>query len=237
MTLLRDPSSTAVGAAAETVGRARRPPHRVRPRSFRGTGTDADGQGPDGGVGGQHGQGGQVEMTPTGAAAPPAKEAPAGVVQHTGRRGACGRQGVNWPCAVVALVFVGVSAAVLAWTVANTDTITGSWGINDEAFTGSIVHHMQLGTVEEWTVTGMAGGFAHPAHVHVYPMQLQSTGDGAAEALGFRVGEWYDTLPSLNGGSVVRLPIATFDGHIVLHCHILPHEDLGMMALGNTAGA
>ena len=47
-------------------------------------------------------------------------------------------------------------------------------------------------------------------------MQLQSIGDGSQEMWGFKVGGWYDTIPGLGGASIMRIPIRTFTGKVVL---------------------
>ena len=41
-------------------------------------------------------------------------------------------------------------------------------------------------------------------------------------------GDWQDTIKSKNQDvAVMKYRPATFPGKIMLHCHILPHEDLG----------
>jgi FtsP/CotA-like multicopper oxidase with cupredoxin domain len=43
---------------------------------------------------------------------------------------------------------------------------------------------------------------------------------------------WKDTVNVPIGESVrVRIPFQDFPGRTVYHCHILDHEDLGMMAV------
>ncbi|MDO5741309.1 MAG: multicopper oxidase domain-containing protein, partial [Ornithinimicrobium sp.] len=83
---------------------------------------------------------------------------------------------------------------------------------------------VRLGTVEEWTI-GNDGPLDHPFHLHVWPMQLIET---AGERLDVPV--WLDVVNVPAGGSVtVRIRFADFGGRTVYHCHILDHEDLGMM--------
>lgn len=82
------------------------------------------------------------------------------------------------------------------------------------------------GTTEEWLLVN-EDVFQHPFHIHVNPFQVieingAPTGDDS----------WWDTfaLPPL-GTAKLRLyfrPDVT--GLTVYHCHILPHEDNGMMA-------
>ncbi len=48
---------------------------------------------------------------------------------------------------------------------------------------------------------------------------------------------WYDTInvPAL-GEAVIRIHYTDFTGRTVLHCHILNHEDMGMMAVLDIVG-
>jgi len=87
---------------------------------------------------------------------------------------------------------------------------------------------LEVGKVYQWTV----GVGAHPLHVHVNPFQI--TGMPAAEYGGgyFLVGDWHDTLmiEEAGGGTVtVKTQTDAFTGKVVVHCHILEHEDEGMM--------
>ena len=83
---------------------------------------------------------------------------------------------------------------------------------------------LKLGAVEEWTVTSIAAN--HPFHVHVNPFQIMEKGaDGK-----LRPGDWKDTLMVTTAAPiVVRSRYEDYDGAFVLHCHILDHEDQGMM--------
>ncbi|MDX3240068.1 multicopper oxidase domain-containing protein [Streptomyces sp. ME03-5709C] len=43
---------------------------------------------------------------------------------------------------------------------------------------------------------------------------------------------WFDTVNvPARGDVVIRIPFTDFTGRTVLHCHILNHEDMGMMAV------
>lgn len=84
------------------------------------------------------------------------------------------------------------------------------------------------GSVEEWTLTNTSP-MDHPVHLHVWPMQIVEQ-DGAAvkEIL------WQDVVNVPSNSSVrVRIPFENFTGTTVYHCHILDHEDLGMMGIIN----
>lgn len=68
-------------------------------------------------------------------------------------------------------------------------------------------------------------GPEHPFHIHVNPFEMVRMGpDGKPETI------WKDTLMVHQGHNVaVRSRYEDFDGAFVLHCHILDHEDGGMM--------
>lgn len=86
---------------------------------------------------------------------------------------------------------------------------------------------VRLGTVEEWTIVNTSP-MDHPFHLHVWPMNVVAR-DGVPV-----VGspEWRDVVIVPAGKQVsVRMRIKQFPGRTVYHCHILDHEDLGMMGL------
>jgi len=85
-----------------------------------------------------------------------------------------------------------------------------------------------LGSVEEWTVFNM-NFIKHPFHIHVNPCWVVKINDKPIDPY------WADTiaLPSgtaKNPGSVTfRSRFVDFKGAFVMHCHMLAHEDMGMM--------
>jgi FtsP/CotA-like multicopper oxidase with cupredoxin domain len=82
------------------------------------------------------------------------------------------------------------------------------------------------GSVEEWTVANTSP-MDHPFHLHVWPMQLISV-NGAAPAAPV----WQDVVNvPANGRVSVRIAFKDFPGRSAYHCHILDHEDLGMMGV------
>ncbi|MFE7429196.1 multicopper oxidase family protein [Streptomyces sp. NPDC057545] len=84
-----------------------------------------------------------------------------------------------------------------------------------------------LGTVEAWTIRNDSDE-DHSFHLHTDHFQLMST-NGKAEDLSHSV---YDTVNIPRRGSIViRVHFTHFTGRTVLHCHILNHEDMGMMAV------
>lgn len=81
------------------------------------------------------------------------------------------------------------------------------------------------GTVEEWLITNPTP-MDHPFHLHIWPMQL-------IEVSGQPVNEpvWRDVVNVPAQGRVrVLVDFARNPGRSVYHCHILDHEDAGMMA-------
>ena len=89
-----------------------------------------------------------------------------------------------------------------------------------------IDHRIPLGAVEEWTITNLHDA-DHPFHIHINAFQVtRINGQALAEPL------WRDTVNVPRLGSVtLRTRFEDFTGRFVLHCHILNHEDLGMMQL------
>jgi suppressor of ftsI len=87
-----------------------------------------------------------------------------------------------------------------------------------------IDHTVQRGTAEEWTLTaGTDEG--HPFHVHVQSFQVVEINGQAVDKPMFRDVVW---VPK--GGTVkVRMRFKDWVGKSVYHCHILFHEDTGMM--------
>lgn len=110
---------------------------------------------------------------------------------------------------------------------------------------------LTLGKVEEWTLQSNVAG--HPFHIHVNPFQivkildpqgndvsLPDAKDGVEgkidpEYRGLK-GVWKDTIWVKGPKSkterytiVIRTRYERYIGDFVLHCHILDHEDQGMM--------
>jgi FtsP/CotA-like multicopper oxidase with cupredoxin domain len=88
---------------------------------------------------------------------------------------------------------------------------------------------------ELWTITN-SSTMDHPWHQHVNPAQIVSItgGDGAYRTLYTSSPAWKDVVIVPAGGSVTQLVrIADYDGMAMFHCHILEHEDIGMMGIWN----
>ena len=108
--------------------------------------------------------------------------------------------------------------------------------IDREAFDGEVKQTMKLGTAERWHVTNR-NKFTHPFHIHVNPFFVTHiNGDELAEGDPLR--RWQDTMAIPTAaetdvnppGSFTMLSrFVRFTGKFVIHCHILEHEDQGMM--------
>ncbi len=87
---------------------------------------------------------------------------------------------------------------------------------------------VKLGQIEDWDLVNVdSDRMDHPFHLHVNPFQVISR-DGQPEP--YRA--WKDTVLVRSGETVrIRIPFHDFAGKTVYHCHILDHEDLGMMGL------
>jgi suppressor of ftsI len=82
-----------------------------------------------------------------------------------------------------------------------------------------------IDTTEEWLITNETEQ-DHPFHVHVNPFQITKINGAAVPFEGYQ-----DTaiLPRF-GSLTVRTRFTDFTGGpILMHCHILDHEDMGMM--------
>jgi FtsP/CotA-like multicopper oxidase with cupredoxin domain len=132
--------------------------------------------------------------------------------------------------------------------------------INGKQFSdGTIDEVMLLGTTEEWTLVNETTVIAHPFHIHINPFQVFEVFDPSVDptkpvALPAPY-VWWDTL-GIPPGIVVTTPtrdprtgrtipaggilpgyfrmrtrFVDFTGMYVEHCHILTHEDRGMMQL------
>ncbi|RCW87100.1 multicopper oxidase family protein [Paracoccus lutimaris] len=107
---------------------------------------------------------------------------------------------------------------------------------------------LMLGGVDEWKLS--SNFVSHPFHIHVNPFQvvsiLDANGNDVSAAAASDAGDpqypglkgvWKDTLMVKNLGTspkgkytiTIRTRYQRYIGEFVLHCHILDHEDQGMM--------
>lgn len=121
-----------------------------------------------------------------------------------------------------------------AATTASTTPATPSSTTNPSQYypfqsASSITQTVPLDSVEEWTVYNM-NSVGHPFHIHVNPMYVIKINGQPITPF------WCDTLALPVGGTpsnptsiTFRSRFRDFTGPYVMHCHMLAHEDLGMM--------
>ena len=119
--------------------------------------------------------------------------------------------------------------------------------INGKKFGEGVMPQLEIGTVEEWTILN-AGPLNHPFHIHQgvfivtkingFPIDpdIKFPNANAANYV-----SPLDVIMVPAFGSVtIRFRALDFPGKYVFHCHILEHEDEGMMSpvfqFGNTEG-
>lgn len=113
------------------------------------------------------------------------------------------------------------------------ETMTAS--INGIAYSdnGAFTLTSSLNGYEIWEIYNQSS-MDHPFHQHVNPAQVISIsgGDSAYKNLLSTAPAWKDTVivPAM-GRVKLLVPVKDFAGTTVFHCHILEHEDLGMMGL------
>jgi len=120
---------------------------------------------------------------------------------------------------------------------------------------GEYVRQLQVGQTDEWELTTENFG-GHPFHIHVNPFQivkiLNPDGKDVSETLSEPVtdpngledvqyrgmkGQFKDTLfIKANYKFILRSHYKKFEGDFVQHCHILDHEDQGMMETVRVCG-
>ena len=82
------------------------------------------------------------------------------------------------------------------------------------------------GAIEEWTIVNTSP-MDHPFHLHVWPMQVIAIGGRTVETP-----TWQDVVNvPARSQTRVRIAFENITGRTVYHCHILDHEDNGMMGV------
>lgn len=109
----------------------------------------------------------------------------------------------------------------------------GGFQIDGEQYSGETKHVMTLGTAEEWTIENNTNA-VHAHHIHVNPFLITHI-NGVELAAEDPRRRWQDTvaLPFSDndgpGSITYKTRFKEFTGKFVIHCHILRHEDRGMM--------
>ncbi|MCA9694891.1 MAG: multicopper oxidase family protein, partial [Myxococcales bacterium] len=103
----------------------------------------------------------------------------------------------------------------------------GGFTISGQPYDPSCVNYiLQRGDVVDWEITNNAGMGAHPFHIHTNSFQVLEV-NGVPE----NPPRWHDVyaVPGNGGTILARMRVDDFVGGILLHCHIVTHEELGMM--------
>ncbi|MEI6064744.1 MAG: multicopper oxidase family protein, partial [Pseudanabaena sp. ELA748] len=87
---------------------------------------------------------------------------------------------------------------------------------------------VKLGTTEDWELVNVdPDGMEHSFHLHTNPFQVVDR-NGKPDPYQ----AWEDTIRVRANETVrIRIPFRDFVGKTVYHCHVLDHEDLGMMGI------
>jgi FtsP/CotA-like multicopper oxidase with cupredoxin domain len=115
-----------------------------------------------------------------------------------------------------------------------------AWFIDGRAFEMADVapaETVAAGSTAQWEFVNAGGPMgmqmAHPIHMHGRQFRVVSrSGAGPSNALrdGLVDDGWMDTVLVLPGETVrVQVTFSRFQGFFLYHCHILEHEDMGMM--------
>jgi spore coat protein A len=106
--------------------------------------------------------------------------------------------------------------------------IGSAWTINGSAFNpDSPIATPKVNTVEIWSFSNRSM-LAHPVHVHQTSFQILDINGAAPPAT--HAG-WKDVVvvPSMGTARIIA-KFADYTGRYLMHCHILEHEDMAMMA-------
>ncbi|MSR75590.1 MAG: multicopper oxidase family protein [Planctomycetes bacterium] len=124
----------------------------------------------------------------------------------------------------------GAPLVTRLWTFDVLSAFPPQFGINLLPFDPTRIDASPLlGSVEEWTIQD-GSGMHHPFHLHTNHFLVTHI-----NGLPLATPVWRDTVNVPQAGTVtVKIPFDDFPGPTVLHCHLLTHEDLGMMTIINT---
>jgi suppressor of ftsI len=112
--------------------------------------------------------------------------------------------------------------------------------INDKLFeiTDDPIVAPLLGSAQEWELVNTTRD-DHPFHIHVNGFQVISVSDESGKLVPYDARGHQDVVNipkarmvnnvKVNGRIVIRQKFEDFDGWFVFHCHVLFHEDAGMM--------
>ncbi len=91
---------------------------------------------------------------------------------------------------------------------------------------GRIDHRVKLGSVEEWTIVNTHTHDDHVFHIHTNPFLVTKLNGKPLDTP-----QWRDTaIVERKGGTLTfRTRFLDYTGIYMLHCHMMNHEELGMM--------
>ena len=108
------------------------------------------------------------------------------------------------------------------------DPVTGLFFINHAVFDPARIDvKVPLGSIEDWTIRNTSEEL-HVFHIHQVPFQVLSINGKPQPFQGLR-----DTIDvPIHGDVIIRMAFTdpTIVGRFMYHCHILEHEDKGMMS-------
>ena len=115
--------------------------------------------------------------------------------------------------------------------------VGGDFSINNALYQETAVPNVvSLTGVEEWHIivgdSHHGGTEGHPFHIHVNHFEVISitTTDATGKTTTVTPNTIQDTIwVPANSTAVIRTKFKQWTGKAVYHCHILPHEDTGMM--------
>ena len=127
----------------------------------------------------------------------------------------------------------GRRTLVLGATAPEND-VAGHWqeysfNVDGNVFDASrIDQRVRLGAVEEWTIRNTHAHDDHVFHIHTNPFQvIEVSGEPQADR------PWRDTAivprPAKGGSIVIRSRFLDYTGVFMMHCHMMNHEEMGMM--------
>lgn len=105
-------------------------------------------------------------------------------------------------------------------------------GINTKLYDPEVpLATLEYGTLQQWNVRW--SNF-HPFHMHLYHFQIVTPG-GCGYI--YEEGEWFDSITSIRNNCLIRFRLLDIGGPLVVHCHKLRHEDMGVMGWLNVVNA
>ncbi len=105
--------------------------------------------------------------------------------------------------------------------------------VNGQPFDASRTRRLKLGAVEQWIALSSNPDVdvpvTHPFHIHTNPFEIVSIINSDGEQV-LDEPVWRDTIALPEGWRITfRMRYERYIGSFVHHCHILDHEDQGMM--------